>query len=150
MTSQGDVFATIFFLQRNEVWQTTKSYNLAFESDTVPPSNIKTETLNNVLVRDLRGIEHNFTFERNGFAVLEVESAMTYKDFDDIDSIKEVYCREMGQCLLDYMQAVSVQIFDVQVMLALQSVWQVAECHFNARSVDNTLCSQIQRSILRY
>ena len=115
MTAPKDVSATIYFLQRDEAWQKVKSYNLEFESEVVASSNIKTQKVDDISVKDLRGIEHGFTFHRNGFAIIEVESTMTYEDFNDLDKIERIYCQEVGQCLLQYMQAASVQIFDVQV-----------------------------------
>ena len=115
MATARDASATIYFLQRNEAWQYIKSYNLEFESEIVPSSNIKTQKVEDISVKDLRGIEHLFTFQKNGFAILEMESAMGYEDFSDLDKIERIYCQEVGQCLLQYMRAVSVQIFDVQV-----------------------------------
>lgn len=115
MTAPRDVSATIYFLQRNQAWKYIKSYNLEFESEIVASSNIKTQKVEGISVKDLRGIEHLFTFHRNGFAILEAESTMVYEDFSDLDKIERIYCQEVGQCLLQYMRAVSVQIFDVQV-----------------------------------
>lgn len=40
---------------------------------------------------------------------------MSYEDFHDQGQVEQVYCKELGRCLLDYMGATSVQIFDAVV-----------------------------------
>lgn len=115
MTNSRDLLATLYFLRRDELYRKVKPYNLEFPSDDLPISNLKTHKVDRLPVKDLRGIEHAFTFDRNGFAVLNLKSAMTYEDFDDPEKVENTYCQELGVCLLQYMHATAVQVFDAQV-----------------------------------
>ncbi len=116
MTASQDIHATMYFLRRDDIYRKVKSYNLEYASEDIPISNLKTHKVENLFIKDLRGIEHEFTFNENGFAVLDLQSSMSYEDFNDPDKIERIYCRELGSCLLRYMQATWVQVFDAQVL----------------------------------
>jgi hypothetical protein len=115
MENTSDVLAQLNFLAKDPLYDVEKPYNLAYESDTVPRQNLVKETQNDVLVHDIRGKEHELTFERNGIAVLEMESQMQYTDFDHPEKIIDCYLEEIGQLLYQYMNPRSVQIFDYNV-----------------------------------
>jgi hypothetical protein len=110
-----DLRATLYFLRKDDLYGRVKPYSLEYTRDDINQSNLKTDKVKDLLVKDLRGVEHEFTFEKNGFAVLEMDSAMSYENFDDPVKVENVYCQELGKCLLKYMQATSVQIFDTTV-----------------------------------
>lgn len=78
----------------------------------VPRSNYQNSAVEDVLVKDLRGREAQFTFEKNGFAIIELDSAMTYEDFDDPVKFSGIYLQEVAACLLQYFDATSVHIFN--------------------------------------
>lgn len=117
-----DVQAQIYFLKRDQMYEVEKSYSLEFDTMLFAPSNIKTHVVSDLPIKDIRGMEDEFSFEKNGFAVLELNSKMTYEDFDDIDKIKKVYSPEVAAALLHYMGASGVQVFDAQVGCLL--CWQ--------------------------
>jgi hypothetical protein len=123
MAQPKDLHATMYFLRRDKIYGTVKSYNLEFTSEELPISNLKTHKVEDLLIKDLRGIEHEFTFDTSGFAVLDLQSTMTYEDFNDPDKIENIYCQELGACLLRYMRATCVQVFDAQVHFFWRS-WQ--------------------------
>jgi hypothetical protein len=115
MQKNRDLKATAYFLARDDLYRTVKPYYLEYLSDIVPRSNLKTHKIDDLLIRDLRGREHEFTFEENGFTILEMHSSMSYEDFDDKDKVENIYCEELGATLLEYTGATSVQIFDTTV-----------------------------------
>ena len=118
MTKHEDVRATLRFLKREELYKTVKSYNLEFRSDEIPISNIISDQVTNLLVKDVREHEDEFTFSTNGFAVLELKSTLSYADFKDNSKVEHVYCQEVASALIEYTGASAVQVFDVQVTLA--------------------------------
>ena len=118
MTSTKDIRATLYYLRRDDLWETVKPYSLEFETDEIPRSNFKTQKVEDVPIEDVRGKEHKFSFSKTGWAVLEMKSAMTYEDFQDSNKIDNIYCHELSLLILEYMKpmkASSVQIFDTTV-----------------------------------
>ena len=115
MTAPKDVLATLYYLANDTVYETEKPYTLEYYSRTIPKSNIRTRTVNDVCIKDLRGKEHEYTFDRNGFAIFEMHSAMCYEDFEDDDKVQSIYCEELGACVLNYLKASSIQMFDYAV-----------------------------------
>jgi hypothetical protein len=118
MASTKDILATLYYLRRDNLWQYVKPYSLEFETDEIPRSNFKTQKVEDIPIEDVRGKEDKFSFSKKGWAVLEMESAMTYEDFQDSDKIDNIYCHELSLLILEYMKpmmASSVQIFDTAV-----------------------------------
>jgi len=111
-----DLRATLHFLANDPLYKTVKPYTLHRSyTSSIPYDNFIDETVDNVAIQDLRGIESSFSFEENGFGVLEMPSAMSYDDFNDREKIEDIYCKEVGDALIKYMGASSVQIFDFAV-----------------------------------
>ena len=56
-----------------------------------------------ITIKDIRGLEKSFDFNKNGFAVVKLDSKMSYEDFNDSKMIRNVYCKEIEarvrQCL---------------------------------------------------
>lgn len=108
------------FMRRLELYKTTKPYSIAFEIESwtgdVPRSNFQQDCVD-ITIEDIRGREGQFTFEKNGFALLDFSSSMTYEDFENTAKLENVYAQELGACLLQYFQATSVCIFSILVCL---------------------------------
>ncbi|KAK1765944.1 hypothetical protein QBC33DRAFT_620855 [Phialemonium atrogriseum] len=115
MAGASDIYTSIRFLKNDELYHVVKTYNLEFRSEEIPISNALPEKVDNLLVKDIRGHEQDFTFDLNGFAVLDMQTSLSYDDFKDSSKIEHVYCQEVASCLLKYTQAAAVQIFDVQI-----------------------------------
>lgn len=113
--AQPSLFADISFLARDPVYETTRVYDLDYKSKQVPSNNLKTVVEPNVPIFDLREAEKSITFQNSGIAILDLETAMEYEDFAHEDRIMECYFQEVGQILLDYLGAASIQIFDYSV-----------------------------------
>lgn len=89
-----------------------------FTPDDTPRNNVIQDGVS-VLISDIRSKENNFSFSKNGFAILDLQSSLTYEDFGGVTKIEEVYCEELSRCLLDYLGAESIQFFDQVVCLDL-------------------------------
>lgn len=107
-----DVWAETFFLARDERYTTEKLYRLQEPSEVLPGTNVKPDKINDLLIRDLRGKEHEYTFDEQGFAVMEMESALSYEEFSDPQRVEDIYLEELGTCLLEYFKGDSIQFFD--------------------------------------
>jgi len=111
-----DLHTSAFFLKRDELYKTVKPYaQRDFSDNALPADNLMTQRVTGLPIKDLRGIEEQISFEKNGIAVLEMKSAMSYSDFNDANKVKNTYCNEIANVLLHYMQATLVQVFDVRV-----------------------------------
>ncbi|CZT11149.1 uncharacterized protein RCO7_05576 [Rhynchosporium graminicola] len=107
--------ATVYYCTRHRLYTTVKPYLIDYEDlSDFPRTNIIPEP-HTVSISDIRGLEAAFNFENNGFAVVQMESAMQYQDFDDLEKIRNVYCAEIASCLLQYFEAQEVHIFDFAV-----------------------------------
>jgi len=110
-----DLEASIYFLENNEIYRTEKPYHLQYPISGVERSNLRTQKNEHIPIRDLRGREDEIGFENNGIAILEMETSMTYEEFNDKEKLKNVYCEEVGNALLQYTGAKEVQIYDFDV-----------------------------------
>lgn len=107
--------ATVYYFRRHPLYEQVKPYLIDYEVENgFPRTNIIPEP-HEVFIQNLRGAESSFSFDENGFAVLEMQSAMEYEDFDDKAKIKDVYLGEISSCLLRYFNARAVHIFDFAV-----------------------------------
>ncbi|KAF4964201.1 hypothetical protein FSARC_7835 [Fusarium sarcochroum] len=114
--SQGaPLMALMSFLQKDSLYEDVKPYRLGYRSDNVPTTNLVRQAVRDIEMHDLRGIEHELTFERNGVAVLEADNIMEYDDFNDRQQVIDSYCTAIGHILLEYMQAKTVQVFDYNI-----------------------------------
>lgn len=107
------VQTSMHFLSRNDLYSTVKPYSLRFE----PPegferSNITLERQENLVVEDARATIEQFSLEKQGFAIMNLDSQMTYDDFEDDAKIVEVYLKEVANALRDLFGASQVQIFE--------------------------------------
>jgi len=109
--------ATIYYMHQHPLYQHVKPYLIDYEldDDDFPRTNIIPEP-HEVFIQNIRGLESSFNFEDNGFAVLELQSAMKYEDFADKTKISEVYLEEISSCLLKYFGARAIHIFDFAVL----------------------------------
>jgi len=115
LSTPQNVQAKIYFLEHLKLYETEKPYSLEFDGGILPSSNLISHKIEDLLIRDLRGIENKFNFEENGFAILDIPSEMEYHDFDNLTKIDDVYCPELAAAVMKYMGATAVQFFDAQV-----------------------------------
>ena len=109
--------APVFFLARDALYAEEKPYTLQYRSSTIPKSNVRSQHVGHLDIKDLRNHEHEYSFEANGIAVVEMESAMTYEDFEDAGKVNSTYIQEIVSCLFQQFEAANIQVFDWVVSL---------------------------------
>jgi hypothetical protein len=124
MLQAQDVETNVFFLSKHDIYRTEKPYTLSISArnqitDTMPASNV-IQSYEAIAIKDLRGIEKDLTFQKSGFAVVDMPTAMSYNDFDNSKTIQRVYQPEIGNMLLEYLRAEEVHVFNHRVSNYLQ------------------------------
>ncbi|CAN9210814.1 unnamed protein product [Alternaria alternata] len=112
LTSQHAVPASVYHLERNDLWKKEKPFFLDYTP--VPPA-IKSNAVikpQDVVIEDIRGNENNFTYDRNGFCMLPVDDGMSAEDFDDEKKIRELYLPYVAEVVKQNLGASRVQIYD--------------------------------------
>ncbi|KAK7928260.1 hypothetical protein PG985_005258 [Apiospora marii] len=113
---KNNVVASLNFIKRLDLYDLEKPFSIAHEIESwtgnVPRSNYSKERVA-TLIEDIRGREASFTFEKNGFAVIETASSLEYHEFQDKKKVEDTYVPEIGSCLLEYFGATSVHVFSV-------------------------------------
>lgn len=119
MQNTRKITASLRFLERSPLYEKEKPYTIdysipAWEAD-IERTNFRADA-HEVVITDIRGKEDQFTFDANGFAVIETESEMSYDDFQDRKKVETVFCEEMASILLQYFNdAAAVRVFDIEV-----------------------------------
>ncbi|KAF2230782.1 hypothetical protein EV356DRAFT_472993 [Viridothelium virens] len=100
------------FLKSDELYDREKPYSLRFTPpEGFPRANIKLEK-RDIHVHDIREKKENLEFQKDGLAVLDFESKMTYQDYDDEDVVKNVFLKEVSNLLKHFLGAQHVQVFE--------------------------------------
>lgn len=130
--NSGSLYIPLSFISPIDLYDTVKPYSISTDVQSwtgpVRRSNFQKDVCN-VMIQDLRGREGEFSFEENGFAVIDLKSSMSYEDFADPAKLADVYAQEVGACLLDYfgataLHAFSVIVFSIDFIVCLCSIVQ--------------------------
>lgn len=82
------VETSINFLKRDELYDREKPYQLKYAAaEGIPISNLRLEKQDKIQITSLRDREAQFSFEKNGFAVLRMDEEIPYDDFGNPDGI---------------------------------------------------------------
>lgn len=108
---RGPVTATLNFFKDPESGE--KPHNYVEPKPGVPQRNFG-ETIADVQMNDVRGHESDFYLDKDAFQVFQnVQSQMSYKDWEDDDKVKNTYYPEVEKILLDNVPgAHKVTLFD--------------------------------------
>lgn len=114
MTPPSAVSARINFLEKDELYDTEKPYTLMVDpgDEHFPRSNFKLHEPADLTIEDVRGRQHEFSIERNGFKLIRLESQMTYDDYDNEEKTLTVYLDEAVEALKTSLGATRVQIYE--------------------------------------
>lgn len=108
----GNVQTYTHFLRRDPLYATEKPYSLRLTPPTgFPRTNIKLEK-RDIKIRNIRGPGSKPSFEEDGCSLLDLRTEMQHADFDDEEKIKEIYLKEVANCLKTFLGAQHVQIFE--------------------------------------
>lgn len=107
-----NVQASIYFLAHKELYRTEQPYSLRYTGEErIPSTNIELDR-HDISIRDIRGREHEFSLEANGFMISRFNSRMRYQDFNDRDQIISIYLHEVASHLKSLLGARHVQVFE--------------------------------------
>lgn len=111
-TNPAVIQANIHFLKGNPRHQQEKPYAFRYEleTDDIPQSNMEMEKVEGVIITDIRGLEHEYSLDSNGFAVLRHQSALEYRDYYDPNKVW-IYIRELEDLLKISLNARKVEVF---------------------------------------
>lgn len=99
------------YLQRDKLYATEKPYSLRFTPPQgFPRANIRLEK-RHIKIRDIRELPKP-SFSEDGCTLLDLQTEMEYHDFDDEEKVKEVYLKEVANCLKAFLSAQHIQIFE--------------------------------------
>ena len=104
--------ANIHFLKRDVRYQKEKPYAFRYELDTkdIPQSNMEMEKVEGIQIRDIRGLEPQYSLDLHGFSVLRQESALEYGDYYNPNKVW-IYLRELEGLLKTHLNASRVEVF---------------------------------------
>ena len=107
------------FLKRDKLYEHEKPYQLKYAAaERIPISNLRLEKQDNIKVTSIRDREAQFSFEKNGFAVLRMNEDIPYDDFSNPDGIRR-YLDIVSVHLENLLGADKVQAFQYVVRLGL-------------------------------
>src|ERR1700743_1642805 len=102
----------IDFLGPHDLDVSGKPYNFQYDPpNDFPRTNCVAESHDQRL-HDVRGCENGFSVLENGFGLLRIEPKMKYEDYDDVEKVRKVYCKQVADGVKDLIGASRVQIFD--------------------------------------
>ena len=100
-TMSMSIITEIYHLQELPRYMSEKPYTMRYvpEGGTAV-SNVLREK-HKLLVKDIRGSEHEYTLDRNGFTISQLRTSLDYVTFDGQDAIEKNYFPELEAILLD-------------------------------------------------
>jgi len=111
---QNTIRTKAHFLAKDDLYKTEKPYSLRFPPPAgFPRQSTKLEE-HDIIVRDARSTGTlNFTVE--GCTVLDIQTSMSYEDYNNEDRICKIYLNEVATRLRKFFDASKVQIFEHRV-----------------------------------
>lgn len=115
----NDIVASLVHLRRDEIHKDVKPYRLQYDpEESLPRTNCANETRQGVLIRDVRNRLGDFSFDGNGFDILEIDSCLEPDDFYVYSRVQQVFYPEVEALLSAYFTgAQKVMVMEHQVHL---------------------------------
>ncbi|OAA70228.1 hypothetical protein ISF_02202 [Cordyceps fumosorosea ARSEF 2679] len=107
--------APLYFLERNEIWDSTKPYTFQYYTKEKFPRTNVLQSPSLTRINDMRSHCTPATLEAEGFTFSRFSSKMQHSDFQDEEKVASVYCRELESHFLDLLGAKHVRALDYQV-----------------------------------
>ena len=109
------VQSSMHFFVRDKLYDNEKPFQLKFTpEDGVPMSNYRLEKRDGIKITSMRGHENQFSFEKNGFAVVKMDRETPYTEFNNAEGIQK-YLRTVVQSVQALLGADKVQVFSYAV-----------------------------------
>lgn len=105
----------MLFFARDDLYEHEKPYQLKYVPENgTPATNYHVERRDDIKINSIRGREDQFSVEKNGFAVLKLDHAPPYDDFNNPDGIR-TYLETVVQSVKTHLGADKVQVFNYAV-----------------------------------
>ena len=139
------VSGKVYFLTRSPIYDEVKPYTLRYRpEDGLPQTNVA-RTLHNIVFRDLR-TQSNLTYEKCGFKIANLQSSLTYEDYDDLNKVERVHQKEVTECVKATLKATLVEVLDYVVYFVLQFVFREALSEQIGRFDDEIQAGRFRRA----
>lgn len=108
------VVSSISFMMPRDLYQDEKPYFVTYpvEDTDCPASNVILQTHNDITVNDIRGREREFSIDKQGFTIMELDTGMTPEDFNSEKNIQTKYLPKLARALKAQLGASRVQVFE--------------------------------------
>jgi hypothetical protein len=116
--AETDVSSSIYFLARDEKYNTIKPYHARYDpGGKFPYTNIDSVKCD-VLLQDMRPRLDNLQWERCGFKVVLYEPQLRHEDYKDATTVQDKHIPEILKVLKSNLKASSVHKIDYMACLA--------------------------------
>lgn len=103
------------FLARDKLYEHEKPYRLQYKApEGVPKTNFRIEKHDRINISSIRGREKEFSLEKNGFTMLNLDQEVPYEDFDNEVGIQR-YMNLVADRLRVLLNADKVQVYQYVV-----------------------------------
>lgn len=129
---------SMYLLDRDSLWDTLKPYELKFDPPPgFPKSNAVPRKNKGIAVEDIRGREAEFSIEKNGFAIMNLDAHVTVQDFVrcDGEELAKQYFKPLAETLKSFLRADRIQIIDFKVTSLLFDTLLLSLTYARGRSV---------------
>ena len=114
--SSSSLKAALRFTQRDEKFKTEKPYELEYQPDVdIPQKNFAIEIVSDIPINDMRPFKNSLSLDREGIAIVPVDTRMEYDDYFNEEKLKTVFGPELKQCIMDYTGAERVYFHETVV-----------------------------------
>ena len=115
LLAAAKLIASIWFLQRDKLYETEKPYHIKFKPHgDIPVSNI-THCRVDVPVRDLRPLQNDLTLEEDGMMVQHLDTKMKYEGYANPIVVQQLYLKELHHLIQDALGVKNVAIMEYLV-----------------------------------
>lgn len=116
----GDIEAEIYFLSRDELYNTIKPYRRRYQPEdiNITRTNIILER-RKVKIHNMRNRIDLMSYDICGFRIMQMSSQMAYEDFADPEKIKNIHLQEICESVQAVMKASSVHVLAYEVRSAM-------------------------------
>lgn len=94
---------------------TLKPYSLSIDTKDELKGNPESCKVPGLLIKDIGADDGEYTFNKNGIAVVEYNGKMEYENWFDQKKIEDIYCQDLGQTPIKLPGCSAVQIFETLV-----------------------------------
>jgi hypothetical protein len=117
--SHSSLETGLYFLAKDSKYESEKPYTVRFDTEGKFPytniSNVKHQVELTNLRPILSASPRKFSFQRNGFEVLEIPDRMTFEDFNDDETIRTVHLPYLLKMIQTKLKTGKIHVLEYRV-----------------------------------